>query len=70
MTINKSHQRCADIAEAVNDSIRDAGKFASFILNPNTCIVPLSSGRNGLRTEHLYDDGGQCVYCGETKEWQ
>jgi hypothetical protein len=58
--------RCAKIAEIVNDSIKDIGKFAAHILNPNTCIVPLSGGGNALQPEHVFDNLGLCVYCGES----
>jgi len=38
--LSKERERCAQIAELVNVSIRDIGKFAAAILNPQTCIVP------------------------------
>jgi hypothetical protein len=62
----KERERCAKIAETVNDSIKDEGKFAIAILNPNTCIVPLSGGGNALQPEHVFDSLGLCVYCGES----
>jgi hypothetical protein len=55
--------RNARIAEIVNDSIKQEGKFAAHILNPETCIVPLSGGTFALQPEHVYDDTGCCVYC-------
>lgn len=62
-TVEQERARCAKIAEIVNDSIKNTGKFAVHILNPNTCIVPLSGGGNALRVEHVFDNNGQCVYC-------
>lgn len=58
-------ERCARIAETINDSIKHKGLFAKIILNPNTCIIPLNNGTNALNVEHLPDNGNQCVYCGE-----
>lgn len=59
-------ERCAVIAEAVNDSTKNKGKLAAAILNPEICIVPLNAdGKVGLQSEHVLDNEGQCVYCGE-----
>lgn len=59
----RTMERDAEIAEAVNDSIKDIGKFSSHILNPNTCLVPLSGGGKALQPKHVIDSQGQCVYC-------
>lgn len=63
-----NHERCAKIAEAVNDSIKTEGKAAAAILNPNTCIVPLSGGGTALQPEHVFDNEGLCVYCSERSD--
>lgn len=63
--ILKERQRCALIAEAVNDSMRDEGKFARNILNPDTCLIPRSRGTYAISPEHVFDNRGQCVYCAE-----
>lgn len=65
--ILKERQRCALIAEAVNDSMRDEGKFARNILNPDTCLIPRSRGTYAISPEHVFDNRGQCVYCAECR---
>jgi len=64
----RERQRCAVIAEAVNDSMKAVGKFTAHILNPNTCIVPLDNGLSRLSPEHVFDNAGLCVYCAESKD--
>lgn len=59
----EQRERASEIAEIVNDSIRQVGKFRSAILNPNTCLVPLSGGGHAVQPEHVFDGFGCCVYC-------
>lgn len=56
-------ERCTVISEIVNDSIKAEGKFAAFILNPETCLVPLSGGGKALQPEHVFDNEDICVHC-------